>query len=337
MPVEVLITTPFSETSIRSLAEISPKLNITLLPVQNANEVPAETWARTEVLYSGHILPEPEQTPALRWVQFHFAGIDRYLEEPIFKKPGLQVTTLSGAAAPQMAEHVLAMLLAMSRKLPALITSQKKAEWPKDRFERFEPFELNGKTIGIVGYGSIGRQIARLLHPFGVTILATKRNVMNPHDDGYSFEGQGDPHADLVHRLYPPQALRSMLKECHIVIVTVPLTRDTENLLNAKNISALKPGGFLVDVSRGGIVNLSDVADLLKSGHLGGAAVDVFPEEPLPASSPLWQTPSLIVSPHISGGSVLYKERALLMFAENLRRYLAGLPLFNIFDPGRGY
>jgi phosphoglycerate dehydrogenase-like enzyme len=337
MPVEVLITIPFSEVLINRLSVISPKINVTAIAAQKASEISTDIWAKTEVLYTGHILPDPELVPSMRWIQFHFAGIDRFIDDPMVRKTGMLITTLSGAAAPQMAEHVLAMILTMSRKIPALINSQKKSEWPKDRFERFLPFELNGKTVGIVGYGSIGRQIARLLQPFGVNILATKRNAMNPNDDGYIAEGLGDPQGDLVQRLYPPQALKSMLKECNVVIVTTPLTNETEGLLNSGMFSSLKPGSYLVDVSRGGIVNLSDLADALKSGQLAGAALDVFPEEPLPQSSPLWQMPGVIISPHISGGSLLYNERAVTLFSENLHRYLAGLALYNLFDPNRGY
>ncbi len=337
MPIEVLITIPFADSLLARLRGISTRLNITSLPVQRAADISVEVWARAEVLYTGHILPEPGQVPALRWVQFHFAGIDRYVEEPIVRKSGIAVTTLSGASASQMAEHALAMLLALGRKIPALAASQKKAEWPKDRFERLEPFELRGKTVGIVGYGSIGRQIARLLQPFGVTILASKRNVMRPMDDGYTIEGMGDPYGDLVHRLYPSQAIRSMLKECHFVVVTAPLTPQTRGLLNAEALSALKPGAYLVDISRGGIVDHAALLELTKNGRLGGAALDVFPEEPLPSNSPLWQAPQIIISPHISGASAHYNERAVALFSENLHRYVGGLPLYNLFEPQRGY
>lgn len=337
MPIEVLITIPFTEKVLKELAEISPKIRVTAIPASKTAEIPAEVWEKTEILYTGHILPEPEEVPALRWLQFHFAGIDRYVDEPLLQKPGLQITTLSGAAAPQAAEHILTMLLALSRKLPAVLATQKKSEWPKDRFERFSPFELNGKTLGIVGYGSIGRHVARLLQPFGMTILATKRNGFNPADVGYAIPGAGDPEGDLVHRLYPPQALCSMLKECHFVVVTVPLTAETRNLIDQTALQSLKPGAYLVDISRGGIVNHEDLLAALKSGQLAGAALDVFPEEPLPTSNPLWQMPGVILTPHISGGSPHYHERAARLFAENLRNYLAGAALHNLFETQRGY
>lgn len=336
-PLEVLITTAISEDLLNQLRGISSRINITAVQAARASDIPAETLARTEVLYTAYILPEPEQVPALKWVQFHFAGIDRFLDEPLLKKDGLLITTLSGAAASQAAEYIVSMLLALTHKLPALLASQKKSEWPKDRFERFSPFELRGKTVGIVGYGSIGRQVARLLQPFGVTILAVKRNAMQPGDSGYIPEGLGDPEGDLVNRLYPAQALRSMVKECHFIIITVPLTAETSGLIDEHILSSARPDAYLIDASRGGVVSHPALMNALKNGKLAGAALDVFPEEPLPASSPLWQVPNLIISPHISGSSPHYTERSVALFSENLHRYLGGLPLYNLYDAQRGY
>lgn len=337
MPIEILITVPFSESLQAQLRGISPKLNFHFFTPQKAADIPAETWAQAEVLYTGHILPVPEQAPALQWIQFHAAGIDRYVNEPILQQDGLIVTTLSGAAASQVAEHALAMLLALGRKLPALMAAQKKAEWPKDRYERFAPVELRGATVGIVGYGSIGRQLAYLLRPLGATVLATKRDAMHPEHSGYTPEGSGDPGGDLVERLYPSAALRSMLKNCQFVVVTVPLTDETHGLIGAKMLAALPPGAFLVDVSRGGVVDTAALLAALKEGKLAGAALDVFPEEPLPADSPLWAQPNLVISPHISGHSPHYNERAAHLFSENIHRYLAGLSLYNVFEKNRGY
>jgi len=337
MPTEILVTVPFSESLQTQLRGISPKLNFHFYAPQKASDIPAEIWARAEVLYTGHILPAPEQAPSLQWIQFHYAGIDRFADEALFQQDGLTVTTLSGAAASQVAEHALAMLLALGRKLPSLLGAQKKAEWPKDRFERFAPVELRGAIVGIVGYGSIGRQVARLLRPFGATVLATKRDAMHPEHIGYTPEESGDPGGDLVERLYPSAALRSMLKNCKFVVVTVPLTAETRGLMGAKMLAALPPGAFLVDVSRGGVVDTAALLNALKDGKLAGAALDVFPEEPLPPDSPLWAQPNLVISPHISGHSTHYNERAVQLFSENIHRYLAGLILYNIFDKNRGY
>lgn len=214
---------------------------------------------------------------------------------------------------------------------------QRLAEWPRERWERFSPRELRDSTVGIVGYGSIGRQTARLLQPFGATVLAAKRDVMHPEDLDYIPEGMGDPQGDLVHRLYPIQALRSMLKECDFVAVTVPLTPETRGLVGAAELAALKPTAFLVDTSRGGVVDHTALIPVLRDRKIAGAALDVYPEEPLPADHPLWRLSNAILTPHISGNTPHYDERATALFAENLQRYVSGLPLFNQFDLARGY
>ena len=336
-PVDVLITMPFGTSLIQPLQEVSPLLRITVHPAQNINDVPNELWARCEVLYTSRLIPDPEIAPNLKWVQHHHAGIDSSLEFLSKDRPNLIVTTLSGAATSQIGEHVLSMLLAFGRKLPALSESQRKAEWPKDRWERFSPRELRTSTVGIVGYGSIGRQVAHLLREFGTTILATKNNAMQPDDNGYTPEGTGDPEGDLVRRLYPAQALKSMLKDCDFIVVAVPRAESTHNLVDAEALSACKPTAFLIDVSRGGIVDHAALIKALNDHKLAGAALDVFPEEPLPKKSPLWEMPNVIITPHIAGVSTHYDERAVALFAENLTRYIADLPLYNVFDFKKGY
>jgi phosphoglycerate dehydrogenase-like enzyme len=336
-PIEVLITVPFPDEILARLREVSPRLRMVLERVNQAGEVSAEDWQRTEVLYTDGVLPMPDQATNLRWVQFHRAGLDRWLEEPLLQKPGLIFTSLSGAAAPQLAEYVLMMLLGLGHRWLDLLDAQRQAEWPKERGKRFSPRELRGSTVGIVGYGSIGREIARLLAAFGATILATKRNLMHLQADGYLPAGLGDPDGSLVRRFYPPQALRSMVKECDFVVITLPLTPETQGLFGAEAIAAMKPGAFLVDVSRGGILNHTALVAALRERKLGGAALDVFPEEPLPADSPLWKMPNVIITPHIAGNSPYYDGRAADLFAENLERYLRGEPLLNQVELAVGY
>jgi phosphoglycerate dehydrogenase-like enzyme len=336
-PVELLITLPFPEKLLAQVQSVSPRLHINLRRAKKAEEIPPDIWARTEVLYTSSVLPTPEQAPKLRWIQFHWAGIDHVLNAPILNKPDLTATTLSGAAATQVGEHILMMFLASGHRLPDLMANQRRAEWPKDRWERFSPLELRGSTVGIVGYGSIGRQVARLTQVFGATVLATKRDVMHPEDHNYTPEGMGDPAGDLVHRIYPSQALRSMLKECDFVVVTVPKTPDTQNLISAEELGAMKPTAFLVDISRGGVVDHAALITAIKDRRIAGAALDVFPEEPLPGDSPLWKFPNVIITPHISGITPHYDERAVALFGENLQRYMANLPLYNRFNPKEQY
>jgi phosphoglycerate dehydrogenase-like enzyme len=336
-PVEVLITLPFSDELINQLRGVSPRLKFTINKARKTEEVPDDVWSRIEVLYTNNVIPTPEQAPLLRWIQFHWAGIDHVIDAPILNKTDVVATTLSGAAASKLAEYAVMMMLALGHQLPALMANQRKAEWPRDRWERFTPQELSESTVGIVGYGSIGRQIARILHTFGATILATKRDPMHPEDIGYIPEDQGDPSGDLVRRLYPPQAIRSMFKECDFVVITVPLTPETRKLIRADELAALKPNAFLIDISRGGIMDQADLMTALKDNRIAGAALDVFAEEPLPSDHPLWKLPNVIITPHISGITPHYEQRALALFSDNLQRYLEGLSLHNQLNPQRGY
>jgi phosphoglycerate dehydrogenase-like enzyme len=336
-PIEILITIAFSDDQLEQLRGISTNLKLRVVKATKAEEIPSDIWATTEVLYTSRVLPSLEAAPKLRWIQFHWAGVDHAVSAPILRKPGLTATSMSGASASQVAEYIVMMLLALGHKMPDMVNAQKRSEWPKDRWERFSPRELRDSTVGIVGYGSIGRQVARLLHPFGVTVLATKQDVMHPSDEGYTPDGLGDLNGDYIQRIYPPEALRSMIKVCDFVVITVPLTQKTRNMINLEILDGLQPTAYLVDASRGGIIDHAALINALKDHKLAGAALDVFPEEPLSSESPLWKMPNVIISPHISGNTPYYDDRALALFRQNLERYLAGQPLLNPIDPMRGY
>lgn len=331
-PIEVLITLPFTDELMKKITDVSPRIVLEKIVARKVEDINDEVWQRVEVLYTNRVLPKPEQAPNLRWIQFHWAGLDHALEEPILQREGLSVTSMSGASAPQMAEHAVLMMLALGHHLPDIFAHQKRAEWPSGRWELFNPLELRGSTVGIIGYGSIGRQIARLLQTFEATVLATKRDIRHPEDTGYTLEGLGDPGGDLVNRLYPPQALSSLLKECDYVVITLPRTTTTRGYLGAKELAAIKPGAYLVDISRGEIVDHNALIPLLREHKIAGAALDVFPVEPLPADSPLWKLPNVIITPHIAGFSPHYDERSAELFAQNLHRYLEELPLYNRLD-----
>lgn len=335
--INLLLTMPFPEKLVERIRNTSPRLNVTQQPAQSPEVIPEKLWKKVEVLYTNYILPTPEQAPNLRWIQFHWAGIDKLVDSPILEKEDLVATTLSGANASQVAEYVIAMMLALGHRLPDLHSHQQRSEWPTDRWKRFTPVELRGSTVGIVGYGSIGRQVARLLKPFGAQVLASKRNVMKPEDSGYIPQEMGDPDGKFTRRIYPAQAIKSMFKECDFVIIAVPLTPENKNLIGAEELESLKPSAYLIDVSRGGIVVHQALINAIKKGKVAGAALDVFPEEPLPEDSPLWELPNVIVTPHISGVTPHYDERAIDLFIANLQRYLNNeLPL-NQIDLERGY
>jgi phosphoglycerate dehydrogenase-like enzyme len=334
---EVLITFPIADELVNRLRGISPQLHMTVYPAQKAEDISNETWGKTEILFTDDVVPVPEKAPHLKWIQFLSAGLDDWASNEIFSKPGLLITNLSGAGASQMAEHVLMMMLALSHKLPSMMAHQRKSDWPKDRIERFQPIELRDATVGIVGYGSIGRQIARLLEPFGMTVLASKRDAKSPDDPGYSREGLGDPNGNFVHRLYPAEALQPMLKISDFIVVCVPLTSKTRGLFGSSTFSNIKTGAYLIDVSRGKVIDHASLIKALQDESLAGVALDVFPEEPLPAESPLWGMPNVIITPHIADNSPHFEQRACELFSENLHRFLAGLPLYNLYNPEWGY
>ncbi len=335
--IEVLVTVPFSASAIAMLEAVSPRLKFTSLSVRKPEEIAEEIWNQTEILYTDTLLPQLEMVPRLRWIQMNYAGVDFALEQPVVRQPEIMVTTLSGAAAPQMAEYVVMMLLSLGHRMTDLIANREKMEWPRDRWDRFAPRELRGSTVGLVGYGSIARETARLLQPFGVTVLAAKRDAMHPQDDGYTIEGLGDPAGDYFHRLYPIQALGSMLKACDFVVVSLPLTPETRGLFNAEMLKNLKPGACLIDIGRGGIIDQAALLTVLQEKRIAAAALDVFTEEPLPTNSPFWRLPNVIVTPHVAGISTQYKERAAQLFAINLQHYLNDEPLLNRFDPQKNY
>jgi phosphoglycerate dehydrogenase-like enzyme len=189
----------------------------------------------------------------------------------------------------------------------------------------------------LVGYGSVGRQVARLLQPFGVKIMATKRDLMHPEDPDYSPDGMGDPNGDFFTRLYPVQAIKSMLKECDFVVITMPLTPQTKHLIGAGELAACKQDAFIINASRGEIIEEEALIAALTEKRIAGAALDVFAIEPLPPNHPLWDLPNVIITPHIAGNSPLYTHRAIQLFVENLQRYQNGSPLFNTFDPDQQY
>ena len=335
--VNILLTIPFEPDQLTRLESYSSLIQVHHYPTRDPKEIPPEIWRETEVLYTMNTLPDPEMAPNLKWIQFHLAGVEKELIHPIARQPKIKLTNLSGVNSSQVAEFILGMFLALGRNLPGMLEDKKKKIWPNHKWEKYTPLELRGSTVGIVGYGSIGRQLARLLQPFGAKILVSKANAKHPADEGYTPSGQGDPNGDFFTRLYPRQALNTMLKECDFVAVTVPKNSETKNLLTKRHFSTMKPMAFLVDVSRGGVVDPDALYTALKSGELAGAALDVFPVEPLPESDPIWELPNVIISPHVAGFSKEYNSRAIDFFIRNINNYLTETELFNLINLDKGY
>jgi phosphoglycerate dehydrogenase-like enzyme len=337
-PLHVLVTVKLPDDLLEHLQAQFPQVKWHIHSARQGADIPGKLWKEADILYTNGALPTPKTENRLKWIQVHSAGVDNLLPQPYFEaNSNVTLTTTSGIHATQIGEYVLGMILALGHRFPQMAKAQAKTEWSEKRHSIYVPQELRNSTVGILGYGSLGREIARLCKAFGANVLATKFNVMETADSGYVLEGTGDPAGELFDRLYPMQASAYMVKDCDFVVVTLPLTETTRNSVNADVINAMKPSAFLINVGRGGIVDEAALLVALQEGHIAGAAFDVFAEEPLPAENPLWKAPNMLITPHISGGTALYDEKAVQVFEENLRRYLEKRPLLNLVDRAKGY
>lgn len=332
--INVIVAIDFSDDILDKLREISPRLHIE----RHYPDVPDSVWSTAEVLYTLRHFPEPETAPLLRWIQLHYAGVERALAKRIIQVQDVEVTSASGIHAKQIANYCLMMILAFHYQLPSLMRLQSRAEWPANAYDLFRPQELSQQILGIVGYGSIGRELARVAQQVGMRVLASKRDVKHPAESGaWTESGSGDPHGEIPERIYPGDALVSMAKECDYLVITAPLTPKTHHMVNETVLNALKPNAVLINVARGPIVDEAALISALAAERIRGAALDVFEEEPLPKTSPLWNLDNVIITPHISGNSAQYHEKAAALFAENLKRYLDNKPLLNKLNREVGY
>jgi phosphoglycerate dehydrogenase-like enzyme len=335
--IEVLITVPIPENLLAELRQVSPQINITLLPVNTPADIPSELWQRVEVLYTLNAFPEPEWVPNLRWIQLYVSGADYAMTFPIVQQPNILVTTLSGSNSIMVAEFTVMLLLIMSHNMQGHIYRQQNKTWIPDQWNQPNLRQLHGSTVGLVGYGSIGRQIAHFLTTFDVNILAAKKDLKHLRDTGFYFKNSGDPEGDLFNRMYPIKALKSMLRVCDFVVVSLPLTSATKGLIGEDELTAMKKDACLIVVGRGGVVNEQALLKALINKSIAGAALDVFAEEPLARENPLWEAPNLLITPHIAGIGPNYARDGMALFCENMKRYIDGTPLYNRLDLKREY
>jgi phosphoglycerate dehydrogenase-like enzyme len=237
-----------------------------------------------------------------------------------------------------MGEYVLGLMLAFSHRIPKMVEDTRTGTWSEKRFARYLPQELRGSTVGIVGYGAIGREVARLSRAFGMTVLAMKRNLRRlSAANTFTVEGTGDPEGEIPDRYYPPSALHSMLSESDFVVVLTPLTEATHHLIDADALNAMKESAYLINVARGDVVDEGALTEALQEATIAGAGLDVFSEEPLPEESPLWGMENAILSPHIAGNTPEYNDRAVSLFITNLKRFFLGDILLNEVKRSRNY
>jgi phosphoglycerate dehydrogenase-like enzyme len=336
--IEVLCTLRFTDEQLSQLRSASPHVQVSQQTCHNTDEVAAAIadYSTVQVLYTFHV---PNNilalAPRLRWLQLHSAGADHILDSAVMDSD-IAITTASGIHATPIAEYVMASILAHRWRVPLWTRCQREAEWPPGRWALYARPELRGSTLGIVGYGSIGREVGRVGRAFGMRVLALRRSAGRA-EQGYAVADTGDPQGDAPERFYPPSGLHEMLAECDYVVVALPLAPTTFHFIGEAELRAMKSTAYLVNISRGAVVDEAALTQALQEEWIAGAGLDVFEQEPLPADSPLWNLENALISPHVAGFSLRYDERAVALFAQNLTRYAAGEPLLNLVDRARGY
>lgn len=263
--------------------------------------------------------------PRLRWVHTGTAGVGASLSPEMLARDVL-FTNSAGVSAPPMAETVVGMILYFARGFDFAVRGQARAQWWKGPFEGPDTAvrEVAGSIVGILGFGGIGREVARRVIALGARILALKRRRA-----GEAMEG--------IEVLFGRDGLLRLARESDYLVVAAPHTRETQGIVSAELIAAMKPGAVLVNVSRGALVDEGALVEALRAGRLRGAALDVFATEPLPPEHPFWRLPNVLVTPHVSAFTPRYWERECALIEENLRRYLEGRPLLNVVDKRAGY
>lgn len=268
-----------------------------------------------------------DAAPNLRWLALSSAGADHILGTDWIHSPQLPlITTANGVHAVPISEHVFSAILLWARHWPAMFQAQAERRWVKGpEAQGLTGRELADTTLLVVGLGAIGRRVAQLGRAFGMRTLATRRSAA---------AGASDPDVDVI---APHDQLDELLPQADYVVLAVPSTPDNYHLINADRLQRMKSGALLVNIARGSLIDESALIAALQAGALGGAALDVAEQEPLPPEHPLWTAPNVIISPHLSGWSPRYSERLTDLLLDNIARYREGRPLRNQVDVARGY
>ncbi len=338
--VRVLATVPELETKpqlLKQIQDLSPHLEVAY-QLSTDDKVTADALRDVEVLYTQRPPAHLDNANQLKWIQFSFTGVDKMINRPFFDPDrGIIITTGAGAHAGSVAEYCLAAMGLLSRDFLVFYKDQQSKV--RDR-SHSHMGDLHGNTLGVIGYGNIGREVGRLAHNHHMKILALSRRPDHRESSGMQWPDVGDPHGVLPERYYGPDQLHEMLAHCDFVVSSVPLTPETENLISDREFAAMKPSAYFVHVGRGRTLDDMALARALEQGEIAGAAVDVFRTDPeaLSPEHPLWAAENFLLTPHISGNrNELYFQRMNDIICENLRRYLDGRPLLNVATRDSGY
>lgn len=277
-----------------------------------------------QVLFAGALSAEGLErivgrSPDLMWIHSAAASVDRVVAA-VRGRPGITITNARGVFSQPVAEYVVMMALAVTRRLPQLLELQHERTW-----QPLEGRELSALTVGVVGLGSLGREVARSLAALGSRVVGTRRRP----EMAEAVAG--------VEIIGGPEALPALLAASDIVVLTVPLTPETTGLVGADELAAMRPGAWLINVSRPRVLDEHALLRVLRDGRIGGAVLDAFREQPLPPTSPFYDLENVIITPNTSWSTDRVLDRSIALFCENLERYRRGEPLVNVVDPAAGY
>ena len=328
-----ILAARYRSRDLDRIAEAAPGSRIVTLSVEGLADAPLED---VEVLLRGWLSADAfdrvlARAPRLAWVHSATTGVELALTPSVLER-GIAITNARGVFSRPIAEYVLMMILAVSRRLPQLLELQRERTW-----QPLEGAELRDVTLGIVGLGSIGRAVGALATAFGCRVLATRRR-----SDAGSDASESDPDGTalgepMLDRVLGPEGLPELLAESDFVVLAAPLTPDTERMIDDRALGLMKPGAWLINVARGRLVDERALLRALRDGVIGGAVLDTFVEEPLAPSSPFYDLPNVIVTPHTSWSSGRVLDRSVGLFCDNLRRFARAEPLVNVVDPAAGY
>ena len=300
-----------------------PQLQITVRDTYDGIE---EVLREAEVIFTISLRPEQlAATRKLRWMHAPSAAVHQLLFKELIESD-VVVTNSREVHGPVVAEHVMALLFALAKKLPQAVRFQQQRVWGQEEIWKIGPHprELAGATIGLIGVGSIGGRVAQMASALGMHVIAVREHVEKGKPDG-------------VEAIFPPSALDKMIRQSDFIVLAAPLIAGTQGLINAERLAAMKPEACLINVGRGAQVDEAALVEALRSRRIAGAALDVFEREPLPADSPLWSLENLLITPHTAGLTDKLWHRHYELFSDNLRRYLAGQPLRFVVDKHKGY
>ena len=317
---------------LERIREAAPGSKIVNLSVEGLADGPVDD---VEVLLRGWLVAEAfdrllARAPHLTWVHSATSGVERALT-PAARARDVLVTNARGVFSRPIAEHVLLMILAVSRHLPELLELQRERTW-----QPLEGRELRELTVGIVGYGSLGRSVASLATAFGARVIALRRHPESGAPSGPDDE-DGFPFEPRIDRVVGPDRLHELLGASDVVVLAAPLTPETEGMIDEAAVGAMQRDAWLINVARGRLVDDTALVRALRDNRIGGAALDTFRDEPLPPSSPYWDLPNVILTPHTAWSSARVLDRSIDLFCDNLVRFSRGEPLRNVVDPAAGY